>query len=100
MAQQLIDSLTRNFDPTVYRDEYREDLLALIERKAGGEEIVTAPATEAPKPTRAPDLMAALEQSIAAVKNGGAKAKARKPARAKSKAAPKRAPRTKSKSTG
>jgi DNA end-binding protein Ku len=100
MAQQLIDSLTRDFDPTVYRDEYREDLLALIERKAGGEEIVTAPATEAPKPTRAPDLMAALEQSIAAVKNGGAKAKARKPARAKSKAAPKRAPRTKSKSTG
>jgi DNA end-binding protein Ku len=99
MAQQLIDSLTRDFDPTVYRDEYREELLALIERKSEGEEIVTAPATEAPKPTRAPDLMAALEQSIAAVKNGGAKGKARKPARAKAKAAPKRASRAKSKST-
>lgn len=98
MAQQLIDSLTRDFDPTVYRDEYREDLLALIERKSEGEEIVTSPAAEAPKPTRAPDLMAALEQSIAAVKNGGAKGKARKPARAKAQA-PKRASRAKSKSS-
>jgi DNA end-binding protein Ku len=98
MAQQLIDSLTRNFDPTVYRDEYREDLLALIERKAEGEEIVTAPVSEEPKPTRAPDLMAALEQSLAAVKDGDARRKARKPARAKSKAAPKRASRAKSKS--
>lgn len=99
MAQQLIDSLTRDFDPEAYRDEYREDLLALIERKAQGEDVVTAPEAEAPKPTRAPDLMAALEQSIAAVKNGGGKGQARKPSRAKAKAAPKRASRAKSKSS-
>jgi DNA end-binding protein Ku len=66
MAEKLIESLAGNFDPGKYRDEYREQLLSLIERKAQGEELV-APETEEPKPTRAPDLMAALEESLAAV---------------------------------
>ena len=52
MAEQLIDSLTRSFDPTAYRDEYREELLAMIERKAAGEEIVAAPEGEEPAPPR------------------------------------------------
>jgi DNA end-binding protein Ku len=67
MAKALIDSLTSDFDAGQYRDEYREELLALIERKAKGESIV-ATETEAPQPTKAPDLMAALEESLAAVK--------------------------------
>jgi len=67
MAKQLIDSLSSEFDPEKYRDEYREELLSLIERKARGEEIVEA-VSEEPKPTKAPDLMAALEESLAAVK--------------------------------
>jgi DNA end-binding protein Ku len=67
MAKALIDSLTSDFDAAQYRDEYREELLALIESKANGEAIA-APAGEAPKPTKAPDLMAALEESLAAVK--------------------------------
>jgi DNA end-binding protein Ku len=77
MAEQLIESLSTSFDPGAYRDEYREQLLALIEQKAEGKEVV-APEAEAPKPTRAPDLMAALEESIAAVKGqaGGGKTKA------------------------
>jgi DNA end-binding protein Ku len=80
MAEQLIDSLTTKFDPSSYRDEYREQLLAMIERKAEGKDVLTAPAEE-PAPTKAPDLMAALEESIAAVKGAGeGKAKARKPA--------------------
>jgi DNA end-binding protein Ku len=66
MAKQLIESLSTDFDATQYEDEYREKLLDLIERKAKGEEVVTAP-TEEPKPTKAPDLMAALEESLAAV---------------------------------
>jgi DNA end-binding protein Ku len=92
MAQQLIDSLSTDFDPSAYRDEYREELMSLIERKAEGKEIV-APDTEEPKATKAPDLMAALEESIAAVKGGD---KAKKPA-AKRKAAPKKSKATKSK---
>ncbi len=93
MAEQLIDSLTTEFDPSAYRDEYREQLLALIERKAEGKDVLTAPETEEPQPTRAPDLMAALEESIAAVKGGDkgkAKAKAKPTAKKKAKAAAKK----------
>jgi len=67
MAKQLIESLTSDFEPNKYRDEYREELLDLLERKAEGKEVVSAPSEE-PKPTKAPDLMAALEESLAAVK--------------------------------
>jgi DNA end-binding protein Ku len=67
MAEALIESLSTEFDPGQYRDEYREQLLSLIERKAEGKEIVASDA-EAPEATKAPDLMAALEESIAAVK--------------------------------
>ena len=66
MAQQLIDSLSSEFDPSQYRDEYRDKVLELIERKAQGEEITVQP--EAPAPAKVPDLMAALEASLAAVK--------------------------------
>ena len=66
MAKELVGSLAGEFDASQYRDEYREELIGLIERKAKGEEIVATDA-EAPKPTKAPDLMAALEESLAAV---------------------------------
>jgi DNA end-binding protein Ku len=79
MAEQLIDSLTRDFDPALYRDEYREELLAMIERKAAGEEVMAAPQEER-EPTKAPDLMAALEQSIADVKGKRDGKPAKKPA--------------------
>ena len=108
MAEQLIESLSTDFDPAAYRDEYREQLLGLIERKAEGKEIVASEG-EAPQATKAPDLMAALEESIAAVKDKGAKpkkaARERKPKRPPKKRkrrkrrkvlrrAPKRSPRS------
>ncbi len=80
MAQALIDSLTSEFDPSQYHDEYREQLLALIERKAKGESIVAAETDEV-EPTKAPDLMAALEESLAAVKGEEAKSKPDPPKR-------------------
>jgi DNA end-binding protein Ku len=70
MAQQLIDSLSSDFEPGKYRDEYRDKVLELIERKAAGEEIAVQP--EAPQPKKVPDLMAALEASLAAVKSDSA----------------------------
>lgn len=93
MAQQLIESLSAEFDPTKFRDEYRDRVLELIERKASGEEIAVVP--EAPEPAAAPDLMAALEASLAAVRSDDpepepadktaakSKSKAKKPAAAK-----------------
>ena len=80
MAEELIGSLTRSFDPSAYRDEYREELMALIERKAEGKEIVAPEAPEA-EATAAPDLMAALEESIAAVKGKSGKKRPKKPAK-------------------
>jgi DNA end-binding protein Ku len=97
MAEQLIESLSTQFDPTSYRDEYREQLLGLIERKAEGKEIV-APETEAPKATKAPDLMAALEESIAAVKDRKGAATSAKKAKSTSKAKAKPKAKAKSKS--
>jgi DNA end-binding protein Ku len=67
MAQQLIDSLSMDFDPERFRDEYREQVLQLIERKASGEAITIEPAAE--EPEEVPDLMAALEASLAAVQS-------------------------------
>jgi DNA end-binding protein Ku len=91
MAKRLIDSLSSGFDPDSYRDEYREELLALIERKAKGEKVVSAPSEE-PEPTKAPDLMAALEESLAAVRgeelaaggDGGKKAEGKPKSKSKS----------------
>ena len=54
MAEKLIDSLTSDFDPGAYRDEYREELLALIERKAEGKELVSPEAAEEPRRPRRP----------------------------------------------
>ena len=39
MAEQLIESLASEFDPTRYHDEYREKVLELIEAKAQGKEV-------------------------------------------------------------
>jgi DNA end-binding protein Ku len=80
MAEQLIDSLSAEFEPDKFQDEYRERVLDLIERKAAGEEIAVQP--EAEEPVAAPDLMAALEASLAAVQSDGGDRK-KKPARAR-----------------
>jgi DNA end-binding protein Ku len=98
MAKQLIESLTSDFKPAQYRDEYREELLDLLERKAAGKEVVSAPSEE-PKPTKAPDLMAALEESLAAVRGEEATTdgKATKPkTKAKSSSRSKSSSKTKS----
>jgi DNA end-binding protein Ku len=71
MARQLIETLSADFEPSKYHDEYREKVLDLIERKAEGEEIVFAPRET--ETLRVVDLMAALEASIAAAGEKGQK---------------------------
>jgi DNA end-binding protein Ku len=93
MAAQLVESLAVDrFDPEQFHDEYREQLLDLIERKAAGEEIVAAPAAEpAPKVL---DLVAALEESLARAR-GEAEApaaKAERPKKARTTSAAKSVP--------
>jgi DNA end-binding protein Ku len=105
MAGALIDQLTSEFEPDRYRDEYREELLAMIERKARGEELVEA-VSEEPQPTKAPDLMAALEESLAAVRGeplaagAGGDGGSRRRSTAKSKSKSTSSKSTSSKSSG
>jgi len=93
IAKQLVESLAAEFEPDKFRDTYRDEVLALIERKAAGEEIAVQPARdEESEPV--PDLMAALKASLDAVRAGdsdepepkpkkrpAAKSKAKSPAR-------------------
>jgi len=90
MAEQLIASLSSEFVPEKFKDEYREQVLALIERKAAGEEIAVQP--EADEPAAAPDLMAALEASLAAVRSSDEDSDEEKPAPKPRRRAPAKAP--------
>lgn len=63
MAVNLIESLTAEFEPGKYKNNYREALLELIGAKVKGEEVIT-PAQ--PETTKVVDLMEALKASIEA----------------------------------
>jgi DNA end-binding protein Ku len=65
MAGQLVASMSGRFEPERYHDDYREQVLALIARKAAGEVLESvAPAAASP----VVDLMAALEASVQAAR--------------------------------
>ncbi len=67
VARQLVESLVSVFEPGRYRDTYREAVMSLIERKAAGEEVTAPPAPEE-QVAQAPDLMSALQASLAEVR--------------------------------
>jgi DNA end-binding protein Ku len=63
MARSLIDSLTDDFEPKDFQDEYRAALEDLIAKKVQGEEITYA---EPAEPSKVVDLMDALRASVEA----------------------------------
>ena len=65
MAEQLVASMTGDFSADEYHDDYRQALMAVIERKVAGEAPEPAQRVEA---TNITDLMAALEASVAAAR--------------------------------
>ena len=66
MAESLIDSLTGDFDPDSYTDEYKAALMSVVEAKAAGREVTEqAPAAPAAEVV---DLMEALRLSVARAK--------------------------------
>ena len=66
MAKQLVSAMTAEFDPSQYKDEYREALETIIQAKVEGKETVEI---EEPEETgKLVDLMAALEASVSAAK--------------------------------
>jgi DNA end-binding protein Ku len=78
LARQLIDTLARDWDPTRYRDTYRDVLRQVIEQKAKGEPI-SVPAPR--RPARVVDLMDALKRSLAEGRQPPAKAPGRRSGR-------------------
>jgi DNA end-binding protein Ku len=93
LAHQLIEQLSqRKFEPEKYEDEYRRQVLAAVDQKVAGEEIVVVPTAEPRE--QIIDLVAALKKSLAEQAAGRSAASAgsdgadeaegsRKPARAK-----------------
>jgi DNA end-binding protein Ku len=67
MAKQLVETLATSWQPEQYKDEHREKLLAMIERKAAGEDVAVQPAQAEAAPV--PDLMSALKASLDAVRS-------------------------------
>ena len=82
IADQLIDSLTRDFDATKYRNETRRALLEFLEAKADGQTPVIPEDVGEPAPVV--DLMAALKASLAASGGDGAEEPPAKPTRKRS----------------
>ena len=66
LAEQIIQSLTKDFDPAKYENHHRKRVLELIEQKAEGKDVVVAP--EVPVSLRTADLLGALEASLAQAK--------------------------------
>jgi DNA end-binding protein Ku len=69
MAKTLIDNLTDEFDPTQFKDEYRQALLEIVEAKVEGREVEAPPE---PEETKVVDLMEALKASVEATKSKAA----------------------------
>jgi DNA end-binding protein Ku len=71
MAAQIIDSMSREWDPKRYEDTYRVQVLDFLKKKAAGKEIVVEEEPE--EQAEVVDLMAALEASLEAAKKAPAK---------------------------
>ena len=71
MAGQIIDSMSRDWDPKRYEDTYRVQVLDFLKKKAAGEEIVVEEEPE--EQSKVVDLMAALEASLEAAKKTGSR---------------------------
>ncbi len=71
LATNLIEALAGEFEPAKYQDDYRENLLRMIEAKKQGEEVV---ATPEPQQAKVVDILEALKASLAMAKKPAASA--------------------------
>jgi DNA end-binding protein Ku len=63
LASQLVTTIETDWNPADYRDTYHDDLLALIERKASGEQVSVAEEPEEPV-AQVVDIMELLKKSV------------------------------------
>src|SRR5690242_4042762 len=72
MANALIDSMSSDWQPEKYRDEYRDAVMEIIETKAKNKELPPAPVTT-PRTTNVVDLVKVLQESINRSQSGRGK---------------------------
>jgi DNA end-binding protein Ku len=89
MAKALVESLAAEWDPAKYTDQYRENLLRIIQSKLKGKEVARAPASE-PRQAEVVDLMERLRRSL---QQAGGKSRAVAPKRSAKKTRAKKRPR-------
>ena len=77
MAKMLIENLSASFDPSRYKDEYREAVMEVVQAKVEKRAVTRPAEVEPPKVT---DLMAALKASVEAAKSGRTATEAREAA--------------------
>jgi DNA end-binding protein Ku len=65
MAGSLVEALAADWKPETYEDTYRQSVLAMIEAKAKGKQVVKP---EPDKPAEESDLFAALQASVKGAK--------------------------------
>ncbi|MFE6857820.1 Ku protein [Nocardia sp. NPDC057668] len=90
MAETLVDTLSDDFDPTLYVDEYQIELKKLLDEAiaSGSTKVTRAPESAAPEmDAEVVDLVAALQRSLEASGRGGAKSAPAKAAKSTAKAA-------------
>ena len=80
MAKALVNNLAAEWDPSKYTDQYRENLMRIIQAKAKGKEVELEPLTE-PRQAEVVDLMERLRKSLGQAA-GGRAPRAEKPGRA------------------
>ncbi|TME67105.1 MAG: Ku protein [Chloroflexi bacterium] len=73
MAENLVGMMASEFEPSEYKDEYKQAVLKLVEAKVQKKEVIEAPEPEAE--TTVVDLMSALKASVEKAKKGEAKTK-------------------------
>ena len=71
MAGQLIDNLVSKWDPDKYTDEYKENLMRVINAKMKGKKPRLVDEDHTPKQAEVVDLMARLRASLEGKKGGG-----------------------------
>jgi len=82
MAERLIEEMTTSWKPERYHDEYRDDLLAFIRKRARAGKLAAAPEGEEPAPparrAEVIDIAELLRKSLAGTKSRPERRRARR----------------------
>ncbi|HET8614099.1 MAG TPA: Ku protein [Actinomycetales bacterium] len=82
MAASLVDSMTGDYDPEEFEDDYRDAVVSLLEGKVAGGDVSEAPAArEASSGGEVVDLLAALQRSVDQARSGRGEQPVAKPAK-------------------